>query len=335
MATIYEVSKLAGVSLATVSRVMNDSAKVSDKTREKVLAAMRELDYRPNSIAQSLASNRSNCVGLLVSELHGPIFGAMISGIEQELRQAGKFVIASAGHSDAERERQGIHFLVSRNCDALILHVEATPDEDLLELFRQRPPVVLINRLVKGMEDRCIRLDNVRGGYLATRHLLNQGHRDIAYISGPLWWGDARDRLKGHKQALEEAGIDFDERLSREGDYHESGGARLMESLFDSGRPFTAVACGNDEMAAGVMDVVRTRGFSIPDDISIIGFDNARWSRYLYPKLTTINYPVGDMGAMAAIWVLKRVYDDEERQLQTIFEPELVLRGSTGPAPRL
>jgi LacI family transcriptional regulator len=129
MATIYEVSKLAGVSLATVSRVMNNNANVSDATRKKVTLAMEELGYRPNSIAQSLASNCSNSAGLLVSELKGPFYGPMMSGIENTLRKQGKHVIITAGHSDAEREQQGIEFLISRNCDALILHVEAVSDE--------------------------------------------------------------------------------------------------------------------------------------------------------------------------------------------------------------
>ena len=120
MATIYEVSELAGVSLATVSRVMNNSGRVSPKTRKKVLSAMESLNYQPNTIAQSLASKRSNCVGVLVSELHGPIFGALVSSIEQELRQAGKFTIFAVGHSDEAKEKEGINFLISRNCDALI-----------------------------------------------------------------------------------------------------------------------------------------------------------------------------------------------------------------------
>ena len=129
MATIYEVSDLAGVSLATVSRVMNNSGRVSEKTRQKVLSAMAELNYRPNSIAQSLASNRSNCVGVLVSEVYGPFFGTMLSAIESELRLAGKHTIFAAGHSDAETELENIRFLISRNCDSLILHVESLTDE--------------------------------------------------------------------------------------------------------------------------------------------------------------------------------------------------------------
>ncbi len=136
MATIYEVSKLAGVSLATVSRVINKNSRVSDKTRQKVEDAMKELGYRPNSIAQSLASNRSNSVGILVSELHGPFFGQMMAGIEAELRAAGKHVIITTGHSEEDKEKDGIEFLISRNCDAIILHVEALSDDYLIDLSK-------------------------------------------------------------------------------------------------------------------------------------------------------------------------------------------------------
>lgn len=133
MATIYQVSDLAGVSLATVSRVLNNNARVSDKTRDKVQAAMKELGYRPNSIAQSLASNRSNSIGILVSELDGPIYGQMMAGIESELRASGKHAIITTGYSEEDKEKDGIEFLLSRNCDALILHAEAVSDEYLIE----------------------------------------------------------------------------------------------------------------------------------------------------------------------------------------------------------
>src|SRR5512139_1477807 len=146
MANIYEVAELAGVSLATVSRVINPGAKVSDKTRQKVLAAMEQLGYKPNSIAQSLATRSSNAVGVLVSELYGPFFGAMLSAIEKTCKQAGKFVLVAAGHSDEAQEREAIRFLVSRNCDALIVHVEALPDKFLLEHDHEKTPLIVMNR---------------------------------------------------------------------------------------------------------------------------------------------------------------------------------------------
>lgn len=333
MATIYEVSELAGVSLATVSRVMNNSGRVTPKTRQKVLNAMRELNYLPNSIAQSLASKRSNCVGVLVSELHGPIFGALVSSIEEVLRQAGKFVIFAVGHSDAETEREGISFLTSRNCDALILHVEALSDDELLKQSKGATPFVVINRNIPGMEECCISLNDELGGSQATRLLLKLGHRQIAYISGPLGWGDADARLKGHKQALAEYGIRFDQRLMVEGDYRVPGGGEAMKRLFAAGAAFTAVVCANDEMAVGAMDVIRTHNFSIPEDISVVGFDNVRWAPFLSPKLTSIDNPIRSMGAMAARLVLRNVYDDNGTEIRNIFDPTVIERASTGPPP--
>jgi LacI family transcriptional regulator len=328
MANIYEVAELAGVSLATVSRVINPGAKVSDKTREKVLAAMEQLGYKPNSIAQSLATRSSNAVGVLVSELHGPFFGAMLSAIEKTFKAAGKFVLVAAGHSNEAQEREAIRFLVSRNCDALIVHVEALPDRALVEHDHEKTPLIVMNRKVRGLADRCFSLNNELGGYLATQSLLKLKHKRIAYISGPLDFVDAKQRLAGHKRALEEAGVKFDERLLHEGDYHETGGQEALNALFAKSVAFTAVVCANDEMAAGAMAAAHERGLELPRELSIVGFDDAPISRYVYPKLTTVHYPIADMAGMAARWVLKHVYEHEQVDVQQAFEPKLVTRDS-------
>jgi LacI family transcriptional regulator len=330
MANIYEVAELAGVSLATVSRVINPGAKVSEKTREKVLAAMEQLGYKPNSIAQSLATRSSNAVGVLVSELHGPFFGAMLSAIEKTFKSAGKFVLVAAGHSNEAQEREAIRFLVGRNCDALIVHVEALPDKFLVDHDHEKTPLIIMNRKVRGLADRCFSLNNEQGGYLATQSLLKLKHKRIAYISGPLDFVDAKQRLAGHKRALEEAGVKFDERLLYEGDYHETGGQDALNALFEKGIPFTAVVCANDEMAAGAMAAAHERGLELPRELSIVGFDDAPISRYVYPKLTTIHYPIADMADMAARWVLKHVYDQHQVEVQQAFEPKLVSRDSVG-----
>jgi LacI family transcriptional regulator len=329
MANIYEVAELAGVSLATVSRVINPGggAKVSDKTRQKVIEAMRQLGYQPNSIAQSLATRSSNAVGVLVSELHGPFFGAMLSTIEQTLKGAGKFVLVAAGHNQEEQEREAIRFLMSRNCDALIAHVEKLPDKFLLEHDHSRVPIIVMNRKVRGLADHCFSLNNELGGYLATQSLLRYKHRRIAYISGPLDWVDAKQRFTGHKRALAEAGVKFDERLLHEGDYHETGGQDALNALFAKDIPFTAVVCANDDMAAGAMAAAHERGLDLPRELSIVGFDDAPIARYVYPKLTTVQYPVAEMGMMAARWVLKHVYD-QPQELQQVFEPRLIERDS-------
>jgi LacI family transcriptional regulator len=328
MANIYEVAELAGVSLATVSRVINPGAKVSDKTRQKVLSAMKQLGYQPNSIAQSLATRSSNSVGVCVSELHGPFFGAMLSAIEETLRAAGKFVLVAAGHSKEEQEREAIRFLVSRNCDALIVHVEALPDKFLVEHNEKSTPLVVVNRKVRGLADRCFSLNNELGGYLAAQSLLRLKHKRIAYISGPLDFVDAQQRLAGHKRALAEAKVAFDERLLHEGDYHETGGSDALTHLFDTGIRFSAVICANDDMAAGAMAAAHDRGLKLPDDLSIVGFDDAPISRYVYPKLSTVHYPIADMSHMAARWVLRNVYQQEGVEVQQMFEPNFIARDS-------
>jgi LacI family transcriptional regulator len=328
MATIYEVSALAGVSLATVSRVLNNSVRVREATRLKVQEAMRQLDYRPNSNAQSLASNRSNCVGILVPELHGPFFGTMLSGIEAELRTANKHAIITVGHSNASKERESIEFLASRNVDAQILVVDAVSDEYLQKLCAGTTPIVLINRQVATLQDRCISLDNEQGGYIATKAAIDMGHTDIAYIAGPQWKNDARDRLLGHQRALAEAGIAFNETLTIAADFRETGGRASMQTLLTCKQPFSVVICANDEMAAAAMEVATDSGLKLPDDLSIIGFDNVNFCRYMHPKLATVDQPVNDMGQMAARWVLKHVYKDESIAIQHIFQPTFLRRGS-------
>jgi len=328
MATIYEVSELAGVSLATVSRVLNNNARVSSKTREKVLTAMNELGYRPNSIAQSLASNRSNSVGILVSELHGPIWGHMMAGIESELRAAGKHVIITTGHSEQDKEKDGIEFLLSRNCDAIILHVEAVSDEYLIELSQGNVPVYLMSRYVDALKDNCISIDNCLGGYLATKAVLELGHTDVAYITGHQYKPDSINRLKGHKQALAEKNIPFNEELLFIGDYKETGGSAGLKHFIDNKLSFSALVCANDEMASGAMKYAREHGYELPQDLSIMGFDNVMFANYLYPKLTTIDNPANEMGKMAANLVLKNIYNQKNITTKNIFEPKVIMRKS-------
>ena len=329
MATIYQVSELAGVSLSTVSRVLNENDYVSKKTKQKVLYAMKQLGYQPNSIARSLASNCSNSVGVLVSELDGPFFGEMMSAIEAQLRAAGKHVIITPGHSEEDKEKNGLEFLISRNCDAIIAHVEAVTDDYLVELNKGKTPIFLISRYVEQMKENCISLDNVMGGYLATKHLLDLGHRDITYIAGPLFKPDAADRLTGHKKALNEYNIHFDEQSLYVGDFKETGGYNGLKHFFENKKQFTAIVCANDEMASGVMKCAREHNFELPKDLAIVGFDNVHFTSYLYPTLTTIDNPVEQMGKMAANLVLRDIYKQNRADIEHIFSPNLMMRDST------
>lgn len=328
MATIKEVSELAGVSLATVSRVINSSGQVKAKTREKVERAMKNLGYRPNFIARSLASSRSNTVGYVVPELHGSFFGDMLSATEKCLKLANKHMFISAGHSNEQDEINAIESLWDRRCDALILHLEAVSDEYLVELAQSGLTFLIVNRFIPDIAGQCVSINNKAGGYLATRELIRHGHRDIAYISGCLWKNDAAQRFAGHRQALTEAGIDFNRLLSFEGDFKSDSGYRGMINILEGSVLPTAVVCGNDEMAFGAMQAIREQGFDIPQHISVVGFDNIEYTQFTYPRLSTINYPMDKIGETAANWVLHHVYEETLKIEQQIFDPEFVPRDS-------
>ncbi|MCU7553396.1 LacI family transcriptional regulator [Alteromonas sp. ASW11-19] len=329
MVTIKQVSEAAGVSSATVSRVINNTDTVKEKTRQQVLAAMEKLGYRHNVIAASLASNKTHTIGYVVPELHGSFFGTMVAGSEKVLRRANKHMFVVTGHSDEALEKKEIEALLSRRCDALILHVEAVSDAYLVELASQDVPLVVVNRYIEAIGDRCISLDNVTGGYIATKHLLDLGHRDIGYLSGALFKADGINRLEGHKRALAEAGINYNPNLTYEGNFQAHSGEAGIEALEASGCHYTAVACANDEMASGAINALRSHGKRVPEDVSVIGFDNIDFASYLTPKLTTVDYPVREIGAMAANWILDQVYGNHKVVLEHILTPKLIERGTT------
>ncbi len=329
MVTIKQVSERAGVSSATVSRVINNADSVKEKTRALVLNAMEELGYRHNVIAAALASNKTHTVGYVVPELHGSFFGAMMAGSEKVLRQANKHMFVVTGHSDESLEKQEIEALLSRRCDALILHVEAVNDDYLIDLANQDVPIVIVNRYIEAIGEKCISLDNVLGGYLATKHLIDCGHIEIAYAAGALFKADGVNRLTGHKKALEEAGIYYDENTMAEGNFQAYSGENCVETLLQRGVHFTAIACANDEMASGAINALRKHGKRVPEDVSVIGFDNVDFASYLTPKLTTVNYPVRDIGAMAARWILNQAYGNNKVSMKHILKPHVIVRGTT------
>ncbi|OLF75614.1 LacI family transcriptional regulator [Alteromonas sp. W12] len=328
MPTIYQVAERAGVSLSTVSRVLNGKASVNKVLKERVEKAVKELNYRPNSVARSLANNRTDSVGVLVPELNAPFFGDLMQAVESTLRAADKHVIISVGRNCLETEKDAVEFLISRNCDALIMHAEALSDEYLLELNQSKLPVALVNRQVEGLPEACTSLDNEKGGYLATRHLLELGHKDIAYISGPTDKCDASLRLEGHKRALSEAGLPINPQLIFNGDYSEEDGKIGLLELMARYVPFTALVCANDWMASGAISCARDLGMSLPHDLSVVGFDDVVFAHHVFPRLTTVSNPIAEMAEMSAKYILNKVYG-QANNVQLYFEPSLVVREST------
>jgi LacI family transcriptional regulator len=329
VANIKDVAKAAAVSVSTVSRVINNSASVVPDKRQAVLAAMEKLNYQPNTLARALVSNRSDCIGLLVGEIDSPFFGQLMAGVHRVVMEAGKHVIATAGYHHPDQERSSIRFLQERRCDGLIIHSKAIPDDELISLFQKDTPVLLVNRLIPGWEDRCVVLDNEYGAYLATRHLISKGHRSIAYIGTNIGIEDGESRIAGYRKALEEAEIPFDDRRIVKAFPDEEGGNYAMAEVMARDLGITAVFSYNDAMAAGAMMMLQDSGRQVPEEISIVGFDDVILARILKPHLTTIRYPVNEMGALAAGLVLHELNKDYKKVEQPMrFTPRLIERQS-------
>lgn len=329
MATIRDVSQLAQVSQATVSRVLSGGASVSPAKRAAVLAAVEQLGYRPNAFARSLATNRSGAIGAIVSELSSHVYGDIIRGIESVLEDHDMHIVVSSGHGSRATERRAVEFLRQRRTDALILQLDGSSDEDLVSWANEdASPIVVIGRFIHAIAERCVYVDNVAGGELATRYLLERGHRRVAHVTGLLAIPDARDRLQGYTNELARHGIAFDATLVAHGNFVEDGGERAVHSLLERGAEFSAVFVGNDQSAAGALKALRDAGKRVPEDVSVVGFDDTIVAHYLYPALTTVRQPFDEMGQAAAWLALAALGVIERREVTRRFEPVLIERDS-------
>ncbi|QMV50495.1 HTH-type transcriptional regulator GalR [Ewingella americana] len=333
MATIKDVARLAGVSVATVSRVINHSPKASDSSREAVLSAMQHLQYHPNANARALAQQSTETLGLIVADVSDPFFGAMVKAVEQVAYATGNFLLIGNGYHNVDKERQAIEQLIRHRCAALVVHAKMLPDDELQSLMQQIPGMVLINRTLAGFEQRCVALDDRYGAWLATRHLIQSGHQRIAILCSNHGISDASDRLQGYLDALQEHNIPVDDKLIAYAEPDEIGGEQAMADLLGLGRSFTAVTCYNDSMAAGALSVLSDNSIDVPTDISLVGFDDVLISRYLRPRLTTVRYPVVAMANQAAQLALALANNQPLPETTHMFSPTLVRRHSvTGPA---
>lgn len=301
--TLAEVARAAGVSASTVSRILNGTANVSATKREAVERIMLQLNYRPNVLARGLASGRTMSIGVLTQDISSPFYGEALRGIEQGLSGSGYHPLFTSGHWHEQEETEAIDILLARKVDALIILGGVTPDERLREVA-SRVPLVALGRTLPDLASQCVRVDNREGAYLATQHLIELGHRCIAHLAGVPSHRDAQDRLEGYKAALADARIEFDPELVMEGDFMEHSGYLATTRLVDGRKMFSAIFAANDQMAYGARLALYRKGLRVPEDVSIIGFDDLPSSMYTSPPLTTVRQPTFDMGAAAARCVL-------------------------------
>jgi len=324
--TMADVARHAGVSKATVSRAFSQPQVVDKQTRAVVQAAVAELGYRPNEMARGLASRSSKTVGVVINRFDSLYYGALLDGAETAIAAEGFKMLAESTRERAEGEREAWSSLLERQCEAVIVHSDSLNDDELAAWMNERPTSVLMNRFLPSVEDRCIHLDNRRGGAIAAAYLQEKGHRNIAMVTGPSKFYEVRDRSAGFTETLSDLGV---EPKVIESDFLVEGGYTAVCALLDDDPTITGIFFQNDEMAAGAYEACRERGVRVPDDLSIIGFDDTPLSRHLMPKLTTIRQPLREIGAAAGkLAHALATGQSDTSHIQRVFEAEVVERAS-------
>lgn len=328
MVTMQDVADRAGVAKSTVSRVLSGKVAISDATRVRVHAAIDELGFRVNSLAQALAQQKSNTLGLVVSNFEGPYFGRLLKSMAQQAELAGKQLVVTDGHDDPLREQAAVELLVDRCCDAIILYSRYMPAERLQTLMTRLPvPLVVMNRPVPGYPERSVEFDQ-RGSVLAAMaQLLALGHTAIACISGPSATLTAQLRLAAYREALQQAGLTPDEATIVEGDNLVAGGYQACRQLLARDVKFSALFVSNDDMALGALRALQEAGKRVPEQVSLFGFDDAPASAYLSPSLSTVHIPIEAMTARAVQQALA-LAAGEKLMAVAAFTGELKLRDS-------
>jgi len=334
MSTIKDVALHAKVSVATVSHVVNDTRFVSEATRLRVQQAIEELRYVPSALARSLKSNRTHTVGMMIPNNSNPYFAEIIRGIEDTCYDAGFNVILCNSDDDPLKQSTYVRLLSEKQVDGLIV-LSSGSDVDLLDTLRTATmPQVVVDREIEELAADLVEVNHEAGGFLATQHLLQLGHRRIACIAGPQALSSARQRVQGYRRALHEAGLAADETLLRHGDFTSAGGHAAMSSLLhitpQADRP-SAVFASNDLMAIGAICAAAAAGLRIPKDLSVIGFDDIALAAYSNPPLSSIVQPKHETGALAAQLLLQRIAQPERQLQRAILQPSLLVRQSTGP----
>ncbi|MCV2352586.1 LacI family transcriptional regulator [Paucibacter sp. B2R-40] len=324
--TLGMVAAACGVSPSTVSRILNGTAVVSAEKRAAVDQAIAELGFVPNPMARGLAGGRTLSVGVITQAIDSPFYGIALRGIEEELNKIGYSPLFVSGHWNAKEEARCIEVLRSRRVDGIIILTGRLSDESLKTLAKALPVVVTGRSLVApGLFS--LDFNNFEGARLATAHLLQLGHREIAFIAGPANHPDALERLRGYRTALDEAGIAFQPGLVLPGMYSEESGLQAVEQLIAGRHPFSAIFAANDQMAFGAALALHRHGMHVPDQISLVGFDDVAGAAHSVPPLSTIHHPAYELGSLAAKALLQLLAGEAPQA--SLPEPRLTVRGST------
>ena len=329
MATMKDIARLAGVSTSTVSHVINKSRFVSDEIAERVNNAAQQLNYAPSALARSLKMNRTKTIGMLVTTSTNPFFGEVVKGVERSCYHQGYNLILCNTEGDNQRMKASINTLLQKRVDGLLLMC-STLEGERLNVFDRYPdiPIVVMDWGPILFASDKIQDNSLQGGYMAAKHLIECGHKEIGCITGPLIRHQAQMRYEGYKRALAEAGIAINPDWIVESDFECEGGYQAFEKLYQRGKLPSALFVSNDMMAMGVIQAASQRGLRVPDDLSLIGYDDVHIAKFMTPALTTIHQPKYRLGKAAVDTLLYRLENPDTTAQVVQLEPTLVVRNS-------
>ena len=334
MATIKDVARLAGVGVGTASRVISGKGSFSEAAAARVEAAARQLGFRPSAIARALSLKSTGTIGVFVPDFKGPFYGPLLDAIDAELRLHDRHMVAAngCGHEDSRQQSlDGARFLIDRECDGIVMCSNALRDADFAALRDDFPNLAIVNRDVKGMKAHCFTVDHRAAGRAAADALLAHGHRRIAVVTGPAVAGDNKQRLQGLFDRLAEAGVAADSVLVEEGDFSAPSGWAACERLVARKPKITALFCANDQMAMGAISHLGHHGIRVPQQWSVMGYDDSDVAAFLSPRLTSVRIPIAEMALNACRQLLNTRFGSE-LAVSRKFVPTVVMRDSLAKA---
>jgi DNA-binding LacI/PurR family transcriptional regulator len=327
--TIKDVARAAGVAASTVSRYLNGQLRVSPATEAKVLEAVAELGYVPNAAARNLARRRSGVIGFVVPEISNPYFGTIADYVVEAVERHGRLVLLCSHRSQSVKQASYIDLLASGAIDGMLYLGSFRTNERLAAAIADGLPVVIVDEPIAGLPPvPTVVMDDYAGGYQATSYLVALGHRRIAFVSGPAELGSVQERYRGYCDALRIGGIDADGQVNLAGQFTEQFGMSALPHLLAADQPPTAAFVASDYIALGVLSAAEMHGIEVPDDLSIVGFDDIRFSQYVRPRLTTIRSPVDRLAQQGVELLFERLHDPQAPARTQVLPVELVIRES-------
>lgn len=332
MSTLKNVAKEAGLGITTVSRFLNNdpTLMIAEETKERILEAVKKLNYLPNASARALKLGKTSTFGLVIGNYYNPVYGQMIKGVEEELDRHGyRLIVTSAG--EYKSNKTYLNLVNEGRVDGIMIATTHVDEQDLKKLNAFQIPYVLMNSLHNDAK-HCVATDDESAAKSAVSYLIENGHRQIAHLSGKNYTDIGCRRLSGYKKALAEHGIPLNDRLIVETDYTEDGAYTAIEKLLDNQfeNPFTAIFTANNRIAFGAVACLRDKNIKVPDEVSIMGFNDIHFNSILNPPLTTVKFSLEEMGSRAANMLIKLIDKQEVDNRVILKDYQLVIRGSVG-----